>query len=252
MDPITAGIGAAIGAGSKLLGGFMDQNERENDREMQKYIAEKNMELQKQFAQEGIRWKVADAQSAGIHPLYALGAQTTSFSPVSIGSSQSSNWSDTLGGMGQDISRAINATRTTDERDEAFQTSARALELEGKKLDNDIKRATLASSVQRISQQGNPPMPGGVVPQADKFEERPMLRMPGGPWETSKHWTNAEDFEKRYGELTDWVFGPQILWADYKQNYGAPEWMPTFRPGSWLHRTFGDSFDSRFGKWNRR
>ena len=44
--------------------------------------ADKNIKYQKQFAQHGIRWKVEDAKAAGLHPLYALGANTHSFTPV--------------------------------------------------------------------------------------------------------------------------------------------------------------------------
>ena len=61
--------------------------------------------LQKEFAQNGIRWKVADAKAAGLHPLAALGAQTTSYQPVSVGQDFSS-----FGQMGQDVSRAMMAT----------------------------------------------------------------------------------------------------------------------------------------------
>lgn len=41
-----------------------------------------NARLQREFAQNSIRWKVNDAKMAGIHPTYALGAQGTSFSPM--------------------------------------------------------------------------------------------------------------------------------------------------------------------------
>lgn len=47
-------------------------------------IAEQNVQLQREFAQKGIQWKVKDAQAAGIHPLYALGAQTHQFTPTSV------------------------------------------------------------------------------------------------------------------------------------------------------------------------
>lgn len=39
--------------------------------------------MQKEFAQYGIRWKVADAKAAGLHPLYAIGAQTTPYQSIS-------------------------------------------------------------------------------------------------------------------------------------------------------------------------
>lgn len=64
---------------------------------------------QREFAKHGIRWKVADAKAAGLHPLAALGASGAAYSPVSSAGSD-------LGSVGQDISRSIEATRTADER----------------------------------------------------------------------------------------------------------------------------------------
>lgn len=40
-----------------------------------------NLRFQREFAQHGIQWRVADAKAAGLHPLYALGAQVPQFSP---------------------------------------------------------------------------------------------------------------------------------------------------------------------------
>jgi hypothetical protein len=37
-----------------------------------------NQQMQYDFAQKGIQWKVKDAKKAGIHPLYAMGASTQS------------------------------------------------------------------------------------------------------------------------------------------------------------------------------
>ena len=42
----------------------------------------------KQFAKRGIQWRVHDAKKAGLHPLAALGAQTTSFSPSFVSQSR--------------------------------------------------------------------------------------------------------------------------------------------------------------------
>lgn len=47
--------------------------------------ADRNIKNQKEYAQHGISWKVADAKRAGIHPLAAIGANTMAYSPVSIG-----------------------------------------------------------------------------------------------------------------------------------------------------------------------
>lgn len=215
-------IGDIISAGGRLIGGFLDRDTANKNRDQEMRIAQQNMQLQRDFAQQGIRWKVDDAKAAGIHPLYALGANTTSFSPVSISGGSSSNWSDTLGNMGQDISRAVNSTRTQGERTDAFTQTSQRLQLEGLQLDNDIKRASIASAVKRLSQsdQRNPPMPDiGPVPKADKFEDRPRLALGNGEISTDGEHANAEDFEKRYGDIAQELAGAANMWADYQKNY---------------------------------
>lgn len=52
-----------------------------------KAMAAQQEAIQREFAQQGIRWKVADAKAAGLHPLYAIGAQGAQYSPVSYSDS---------------------------------------------------------------------------------------------------------------------------------------------------------------------
>lgn len=66
---------AVIAAGAALAGGAIANR---NARKQQA----RNEALQREFAQQGIRWKVADAKAAGLHPLYAIGASGASFSPT--------------------------------------------------------------------------------------------------------------------------------------------------------------------------
>lgn len=103
--------------------------------------ANKNAELQKQFAKQGIRWRVEDAQKAGIHPLYALGAQTHSFAPISTGDVSAS-----LADMGQSIGRAVDSTRTAPEKIDAYTNSLRALELEHRGLQNELLKSQIAQN----------------------------------------------------------------------------------------------------------
>ena len=65
-------------AGASLAGGILGQK---NQRKMQ----EKEIEAQREFAQHGIRWRVADAEAAGIHPLYAVNANTPTYTPTRVG-----------------------------------------------------------------------------------------------------------------------------------------------------------------------
>lgn len=137
-------LGSLIGAAGSLLGGLLGQSKQDK-------MAAANIAAQREFAQKGIRWKVADAQAAGIHPIYALGAPTHSFSPVSIG--------DSLGpgirAAGQDIGRAINSTSSPGQRMSAEMTAFNALQLEKGGLENELLRTQIA----RMKQNQNPPLP---------------------------------------------------------------------------------------------
>lgn len=95
--------------------------------------------LQKEFAQHGIRWRVEDAKAAGLHPLYALNGQLPQFSPAfstdSVGPA--------IAAAGQNISRAVQAGSTPDER--------RLHELQLKLLESQIG-ATDAEAMARRSE----------------------------------------------------------------------------------------------------
>lgn len=100
------GLGGAITGGIFGLAGGALSNEANAD------AVRRQIKYQREFAQHGIRWRVEDAKAAGLHPLYALGAQTPSYSPVmaqdSIGPA--------LADMGQNITRAVAAQQTKQER----------------------------------------------------------------------------------------------------------------------------------------
>lgn len=72
-------------------------------------------ELQREFARNSIRWRVEDAQAAGIHPLAALGASGYNASPSAVGVPPY-DYTSPMREMGQNISRAINATLPREER----------------------------------------------------------------------------------------------------------------------------------------
>lgn len=135
-------LGNLISAGMSLFGGLKGQKTQEK-------MAEKNIQLQKDFAQQGIQWKVADAKAAGIHPLFALGANTHSFAPVSVGDSISSS----MANAGQDLGRAINATSNGSQRVSAIAQATEKLALERAGLENELLR----SQIRRNNSAGTPP-----------------------------------------------------------------------------------------------
>lgn len=75
-----------------------------------------NYNMQKEFAQNSLRWKVEDAIKAGIHPLAALGAQGYSASPSSVAPQRIEKDNYMRNMLGQEITRAVLSTATSDER----------------------------------------------------------------------------------------------------------------------------------------
>lgn len=135
---IAGGIGAAVGGIAGLIGSRQSQANASR-------LNELNYQHQKEFAQNGIRWKVVDAKAAGLHPLAALGASTAQYTPATA-LGDSPDWSF-LADVGQSIGRAVDAKRTQQERVEQQQKqdAAFALKAENQKAENDLIRAQTAS-----------------------------------------------------------------------------------------------------------
>lgn len=151
MNPMV--LGSLIGAGGNLLSGLMGSGD-----------AHKNRRSQYDFAKMGIRWRVEDAKAAGLHPLYALGAQIPAYSPVHNEAPAQ------LAEMGQNLGRAVQATQTAQERER----SALELQLLRSQISETDARAGLAASeaarnLQSANQSAGigmvddfPPVPEGV------------------------------------------------------------------------------------------
>lgn len=200
-------VGAALGAGATIIGGLLDSNSTNK-------ANQQNIAMQKQFAQNGIQWKVKDAIEAGIHPLYAMGAQTTSFQPTSVGGGDFG-----IAEAGQNIGRAIDATRSTPASDLAMK--ATAAQIQGLNLDNELKAVQLASAIRLANQTGpHPalpssndvyPLPGqgdsGVIssvppghdPRAPQYTT-PNLALEGHTWLRRPGTSDAQTWEDVYGD----------------------------------------------------
>lgn len=142
------GLGAAlVGAGGSIVGGLLGNASRSSPTD---HFAD-NAALQKEFAQNGIRWKVADAKAAGLHPLAALGAQTASFTPGYVGDTGSANDYSFLADAGQQIGRAIDAKATAEERarNRVYQEKANELTLENMQLQNDSIKMDMVRQLAR-------------------------------------------------------------------------------------------------------
>lgn len=151
-------LGALVGGVGSLLGGmFQGQGAQKGGKMSAKATLKANamnLKYQKQFAKQGIRWRVRDAKKAGLHPLAALGAQTASFSPSFVGATQAGEGvAQSAAAMGQGISRAAQALGDVDDRSAAYLSKLQALQLDNMGLQN----AALASQIAQMQQPGQPP-----------------------------------------------------------------------------------------------
>lgn len=221
-------LGSIIGAVGSLVGGLIGSKDKDKALQIQQQMNAENIALQKEFAQSGIQWKAEDAKKAGIHPLYAMGANTHSFSPVSVGVDSSSPMGSAVSAMGQDIGRAINSTRSTTDQQKAFDSTVQGLTVEKMGLENQL----LASQIAKLRAAPSPgiPVPAATnivdgqnfpIPKSDKFTERPRLQLGNGEIITDPSYSNANDAEDRYGEIGGNLAGLYTMWADMKKNgYG--------------------------------
>lgn len=202
-------LSSLIKAGTSLLGGLMGSRAADS-------ANDQNIKMQKQFAQEGIQWRVADAKKAGIHPLYALGAQTASFAPSSVG--------DPIGGaisdMGQDIGRAVDAASTSGDR--VINKAITSLQLERAGLENELLRSQIARERGQLGP-GFPGTPTLIEGQGDTSAEKVVppqrttnFRAGLGPVALNPNFSDAQTWEDRYGdsEIAQMIAGGTIAAAD--------------------------------------
>lgn len=230
-------IGGLISAGAGLLGGMMNNSSQQsvnaqNTAAQERINAENiaateranaaNLAAQKEFAQHGLRWKTEDASRAGVHPLFALGAPSVSFSPSFVGSNSVASVSQHDPSMGNaiaqggaDIGRAIMATSTDDEKMRFVNESIAALQLERGSLENELLR----TQIRRLTTAGMPSFPasngGGSITS-------PLGAVPLGPH------TSAQDVTDEYGEIVGEGAGITRFLHDWVK--AAAEAIPRNRP----------------------
>lgn len=190
-------LGAIGGVAGSLISGLFGNAQ-----------AKKQAALQKQFAQNQIQWKVADAKAAGVHPLAALGVTPMHYSPVSAG----------VPDVGPSLSSLGNAIHRT-----ADPAERRAIDLglEKAALENEYLRAQI-NSIRALRPQG-PGIPSVTSSRTGQpaLADPPLPEHTGlntGAWGTTRHdrgASDAQDAENRYGESADYIEGPRNRVLDW-------------------------------------
>lgn len=179
-------LGGLVSGGLGLIGGILGNRAAKD-------MAEDNVAYQREFAQNGIRWRAEDARAAGLHPLYAMGLQPSSFSPSYVGDSLSSSFAQ----AGSEFGRAIDAGRTASERSQA---KIEALSVERAELENDLLRSQIAKNLQP----GHPP----AFPEFGAVENKPSeftsTRLGDSATEAASPAPAVKEFYNRDGSVTIW------------------------------------------------
>lgn len=132
MDPLIAS--ALISGGANLFSsgmGFIGKGSSDTALNDQRFMndfawkqALRQEDLQRDLIHHGIRWRTEDAQRSGIHPLAALGISPAGGQSVGVNfmptdSMRENRWdraADMTRQLGQDVSRAVSATATPEEK----------------------------------------------------------------------------------------------------------------------------------------
>lgn len=157
--------GTIISAAAPIIGGLLSNKQSADNKA-------EDVALQREFAQNGIRWKVADAKAAGLHPLHALGASTASYTPsISV----TDGLGNAMSEAGQGLGRAINAQQTQSER--SLQ-QAQLAHLEAQTRKEDAMSAYYASEASRTAQASRQTaaMPEAVT--SASIQTRPLSSLP--------------------------------------------------------------------------
>lgn len=233
---------ALVGGATNLISGLLGQNAQENANAAGQANWQTQMNYQHEANTKSVQWRVADAIAAGIHPLAALGMNPASGSGVSLFTPQAENgMAQGLAGMGQDISRAIMANKSQQEKDAAYSEAAKAADIENRDLKNQLLRLQLRRAANEDQpsvpkpQENLMPAPGdtshteGSQPSVSWYEPTPGVYRPS-PSKTYKE--SIEDDWIRQGIASY----EQLIAPLHSPSYNRPPSHVPLKPGHhWVY-----------------
>jgi len=232
-------IAAGISAGSRLLGGLLGKSSSDKATSRTAESAAADRALQKEFAKNGIRWKVADAEAAGLHPLAAIGAQGASYSPVSAQFTADTSMPSALSGMGQDISRAI--TASSSKKDRVTASILKDQLIRKGSLENDLLQAQITRL--KSAQVG----PG--VPSEARVETVAPGQSAIGAWgefDIKPGETSAQSLEDIYGDIAGDVEGLPRYIRDRTKNFRKGQARQRSKNQKWGRKNIAEPVERWF------
>lgn len=177
-------LGSIIGAVGSLVGGSSAQK-----------AAKAESDRQYDLARNTVKYRVEDANNAGVHPLYALGAPTMS-STSHVGGD---------GGISEASGRLGNAISSN------YEKEMQQLNLDHKRAEIDKTRAMTADFVMQSKRNSNIARVDQKPTQDDKKDN--YIVVGGKKIYLDPNWKDVEDYSQRWGEGADFI-GPYIYHKD--------------------------------------
>lgn len=189
IGDIGGGLGSLLGGAAQVGGFFTDPAAEEAKR-------------QREFAQNSIQWRVADARAAGIHPLAALGAQVSGYVPVSA----SGQWDQLAAGF-SNLGKGAEAIAMRDRLERESEANIREKDAVSKYYEEKaLSEAT--SRTMAINARQSPDITAELLDPSYVTYPNGRLSMwrdPTGKWQyvdTSQ--PPQEVLEQEYGDIADW------------------------------------------------
>lgn len=181
-----------------------DRQAAQGQANAQQMLSEKNIAMQKEFAQNGIQWRVADAEKAGLSPLAAVGAAEPGYSPVMsvFPNLPSRGWTESAHAMGQALDRATAAGESQADRD------IRAANVRIAKGNADLVETQARAAKWRLLKDqtapANPAIPD-LPSTVQKFRapDGTIVEMPSSEYSQASHGTIGKNWAWGVGDIWD-------------------------------------------------
>lgn len=175
--------------------------------------SKKNRAAQREAMQKGIQWKVRDAELAGIHPVFALGASTNMPAPIQTD----------FGGY-ERAARGLQDTASgMFDRASQMRAQGQAEALMNAQMEESRSRTALnlveASEAFRATQSQR---------GADMRHGPDQMEFGDSKWKTS-HSPTAQTVQDEYGDFIEWLYGAARLVYDGGQNLGRSSFASSQR-----------------------
>lgn len=186
--------------------------------------------------------RVAEAQAAGIHPLFALGASPSSSTPIQVDYGESDALAAEIGNSIRGYQDSQRQDRVDAGQRDYMAAQIKVLQSEAAK--NDMATAQMAQSMLARSTQPSQPVGGPVIAPKGQvgtpgtgsqlMGQTERFGTPLGYVDANKRFADSEEVERRWGDLAQEIYGTGLFlnelttnihnkYSDYMDNLVNPK-----------------------------